>query len=850
MAVKNKTPILARLLLVVLGLGAPLVLPAATKPETPAPIPPQGPLSAADLQFFEAKIRPLLVNNCYKCHSKDADKIKGGFLLDTREGMLEGGDDGPSLVLGHPEKSRLIAGVQYADENFQMPTDKKLPDDQIALLEEWIRRGAPDPRSRTAKGSASASYGGVGRQHWSFLPLNKPAVPIVQDAAWGQSPVDAFVLAKLEQGGLHPNPPADKRTLLRRVTYDLTGLPPTESEIQRFLADDSAGAYEKVVDRLLASPHYGERWARYWLDVVRYADTKGEPVKRTDPRFPHAWTYRDYVIDAFNQDKPYNQFILEQLAADRLLRNGSRSGAPAGPDQSALAAMGFLTLGNQFEGNIHDIINDQIDVTSKAFLGLTVSCARCHDHKFDPIPQKDYYSLYGIFANSVVPKELPTVHPVQGTAEVAEYIRQVAAVEKKRAQLQEQLKAERRAARGKLDPAQRREFAKQEAELERQLGDLESGPGAPPRAMVLSDVAQPKDYPVLLRGEAQNFGPVVPRRFLDILAGPQRPNYTKGSGRLELAQAIADPKNPLTARVLVNRVWQQHFGAGIVLTPDDLGNASGAPSNPELLDYLASRFVEGGWSIKKLHRLILLTKVYQESSATNPQGVEIDPDNRLLWRASVRRLDFEEIHDSLLVISGALDPAVGGKSVPLGSEGFASRRAIYVYIDRRNPPELLTQFDFPNPNVPVGRRYVSIVPQQSLFLMNSPFVIETARKLVHQPEFLGMHDDNLRVNLLYLAVYQRSPTDQETKLCLQYVEANPGGTSTDAPAPNAAAAAQLEKAAQQQAKVAAKVAQNAGRKNLPQVEAGGAAFTSRAPLDAWTKLAHALFQANEAVFVD
>jgi cytochrome c553 len=835
----RKSPLIAA----AVGLLAATAGWAATKAENPVVVPAQGPISPDDLQFFETKIRPLLINNCYKCHSRDADKIKGGFLLDTREGMLEGGDDGPSIVPGHPEESHLMEGVRYGDENFQMPADKKLPDDQIALLEEWIRRGAPDPRSRTVKGSVAATYGGVGKQHWSFLPVAKQAVPAVQDKTWGRSPVDNFVLARLEQDGLHPNPSADKRTLIRRVTFDLIGLPPTEPEIQRFLADDSPDAFAKVVDRLLASPHYGERWARYWLDVVRYADTKGEPVKRTDPRFPHAWTYRDYVIDAFNSDKPYNQFIVEQLAADRL------TGRP-GSDPSALAAMGFLTLGNQFEGNIHDIVNDQIDVTSKAFLGLTVSCARCHDHKFDPIPQKDYYSLYGIFANSVVPKTLPALHPVQDTPQYQEYRRQLAALQSQQNDLQAQFRAERRAAGGKLPPDQRREFLKREANVLREIGDLENSPGAPACAMEMVDVSQPKDFPVLIRGEAQNFGPVVPRRFLEVLSSPQRPNYVKGSGRLELAQAIADPKNPLTARVLVNRVWQQHFGAGIVLTPDDLGNASAPPSHPELLDYLARRFVDEGWSIKKLQRLILLTSAYQESSAPNPLGAEIDPDNRLLWRANVRRLDFEEIHDSILAIAGALDSSVGGKSVALGSEGFASRRALYVYIDRRNPPELLTQFDFPNPNVPVGRRYVSIVPQQSLFLMNSPFVIETARRLVHQPAFLEIKDDTLRVNLLYLAIYQRPPTEPEINLCLSYVAANPGGTSTDAPMANPAASAQTDRAAKQQAMIAQRVAQNAGRKNLPQVEAGGAAFTSRAPLDAWTKLAHALVQANETVFVD
>jgi len=835
----------------VLGSLLGLALSVPARADGPA-IPPATPLSKSDQEFFENKIRPLFANNCYKCHSRDADKIKGGLLLDTREGVLQGGDTGPAIIPGKPEKSLLITAIHYTDEDLKMPKDKKLSDAQVADLEEWVRRGAPDPRSRTPLGSSAASYGGVGREHWSFLPVKKPNVPAVRDQKWGQSPIDAFVLAKLEDAGLHPNPIADKYTLIRRATFDLTGLPPSEAEVQRFVADESPDAFAKVVDRLLASPHYGERWARYWLDVARYADTKGEPVKRTDARFPYAWTYRDYVIDAFNSDKPYNQFIVEQLAADRLVYDPAkkRSSDSGVLDQSPLAALGFLTLGNQFEGNVHDIINDRIDVTSKAFLGLTVSCARCHDHKFDPIPQKDYYSLYGIFANSVVPTVLPTVRPVPKTPEVIAYLNQVAELQKQQEQLQERFRAARRAAGGKLEPDQRREFLKQENQIQRQLGDAESSPGAPPRAMALVDTPTPKDYPVLLRGEAGNHGPVVPRRFLEILSGPKRPNYTKGSGRLELAEAIADPKNPLTARVLVNRVWQQHFGTGIVGTPDDLGNASAPPTHPELLDYLASRFVEEGWSVKKLQRLIMLSSAYQQSSTVNPECVAADPDNKLLWRANVRRLDFEQIHDSLLAIDGTLDPTVGGKSVPLGSEGFATRRALYVYIDRRNPPELLIQFDFPNPNVPTGKRFVSIVPQQSLFLMNSPLVIETARKLVHRPEFMDMNTDELRVASLYLAIYQRAPSPEETKLCLRYVSANPGGTSTNAPVPPPAVAAQMQKAAERQAQLAERVSNNLGRKNLPQVEAAGAAFKSRAPLDAWTKLAHALFQTNETVFVN
>ncbi|HEX7632551.1 MAG TPA: DUF1549 domain-containing protein, partial [Lacunisphaera sp.] len=382
------------------------LLTAARAAENPAA------LSAADLQFFETKIRPVLTDQCYKCHSHQADRVKGGLMLDSRDALLKGGNTGPAVVPGNPDDSVLIQALRYTDEDLKMPPEEhggKLSDQQIADFTEWVRRGAPDPRvpAMTASGK---TYGGVGKAHWAFQPVKLPAVPTVKDTTWGQSPVDRFILAKLEDSGLHPNPIADKRTLIRRATFDLTGLPPTEPEIQRFIADDSPEAFAKVVDRLLASPAYGERWARYWLDVARYSDTKGDAPRRNDVRYPYAWTYRDYVIDAFNRDKPYNQFILEQLAADRLVAEADdrakakKQEIPA--DQSVLAALGFLTLGNQFDGRRDDVISDQIDVTTKAFLGLTVACARCHDHKFDPIPTKDYYSLYGVFANSVEPTKV------------------------------------------------------------------------------------------------------------------------------------------------------------------------------------------------------------------------------------------------------------------------------------------------------------------------------------------------------------------------------------------------------------------------------------------------------------
>jgi mono/diheme cytochrome c family protein len=809
-------------------------------------------VSNQDLQFFETRIRPVLADRCYKCHSREADKIKGGLMLDTREGMLHGGDTGPAVTPGKPDDSLIIDAISYRDADLQMPPKgDKLTDQQVADITEWIRRGAFDPRSLVAKGS-SQSYGGVGRDHWSFLPVRKQAVPEVANAAWCATPIDNFILARLEENAMRPNPPADKYTLIRRASFDLTGLPPTEEEVQRYLADNSPEAWAKVVDRLLASPHYGERWGRYWLDVARYADTKGDTPQKEDPRYPFAWTYRDYVIDAFNTDKPYNRFIMEQLAADRLLADQIRENHSGGvPDQRPLAALGFLTLGNRFENSTNDIINDRIDVTSKAFLGLTVSCARCHDHKFDPIPTADYYSLYNVFANSGEPREEPWLHPVAKTPELVDYLTRMQAAVEAKQNLELEIRELRKSGIPLAErPQKRRELLKQVVLANKAIVDLDFSPSAPPKADVLVDVPSPRDYPVLLRGEAQNKGPETTRHFLSILSpDPKHPiPFKNGSGRLDLARAIASPSNPMTARVLVNRVWQQHFGTGFVTTPDDLGNQSAPPTNPELLDFLAARFMADGWSIKKLQRLIMLSSTYQEASTPAPQYAETDPDNKLQWRYNVRQLDFEQMHDSILAIAGTIDLTMGGRPVPIGSEGFATRRAVYAFIDRRNPAEILTQFNFPNPSVPTGKRFLTQVPQQQLFLMNSPLVIETARKLTHTQEFIAQTTDELRVASLYIAVFQRPPTPDEVRLCLRYVESNPGGTSTEV-----AGTEQSEKASQFaaiQAKQAEKLAQNLRRKNAPQVEPGAEAFRSRAPLDAWTKLAHGLFQTDEAMFVN
>ncbi len=816
-------------------------------------------LKAEDLQFFETNIRPLLSENCYECHSHTAKKIKAGLVLDSRDGLLHGGSSGPAIVPGKPDDSILIQAIRYTDADLKMPPEEhggKLSQQQIDALVEWVRRGAPDPRVPTAVAEGSA-YGSASKDYWSFKPVKKPEVPAVTaHADWVQSPVDQFILKDLNAAGLAPSPQADKRTLIRRVTFDLTGLPPTEAEVQRFVADDSPQAFAKVVDRLLDSPHYGERWARYWMDVARYSDTKGDAPRRDDPRFPDAWTYRDYLIESFNTDKPYNQFIVEQLAADRLVdaatTKAHAAGQPTPNDQHILAALGFLRLGNQHDGRRNDIIDDRIDVTSKAFLGLTVSCARCHDHKFDPIPTKDYYSLYGVFANTAEPKNIfaePTLQTkLPETPDLKDYLAKAKELQTKNVALQEQALELRRTK--VKDPAKRRELAKAEAILQREIGGLEMNhPGAPARAHVVVDVPNPHDYPVLLRGEVQNTGDIVPRRFLEVLSPDpkKRPEWKKGSGRLELAQAIADPKNPLTARVLVNRLWQQHFGTGFVSSPDDLGHMGGTPVHPELLDWLATKFVEEGWSIKKLQRTILLSSTYQQDSQPNAAGLAADPDNKLLWHYGIRRMDFEEIYDSLLAIAGTLDPTMGGRPVTPTSEGFGKRRALYFLIDRRNPPELLTQFDFPNPDTPSGKRYTTTVPQQALFLMNSPLVIETSRKLTHRPDFTRFERDEDRVTLLYMAIFQRPPTDTETQLGLDYVHANPAGTSLDAPPDNPARKAAIEKRREERRAQLAALAKKAG---APDNRPIGAGVEYGGQLDAWTKLAQALFQTSEAMFIN
>ena len=1039
------------------------------------------------IEFFEKRVRPLLVQHCQECHG--AKKQEASLRLDSREALVKGGDNGAVVVPGAPEKSRLIAAIGYADEDLQMPPDGQLPPDAVATLTEWVRLGAAWPVEQ--RGSNDLTAAEKWKTHWASQPSRAQTPPAVRQKDWPTSPIDNFVLAKLEAKGLTPSPAADRRTLLRRVTFDLIGLPPTEAELTEFEADTSPDAFAKVVERLLASPAYGERWGRHWLDVARYADTKEYVRLKEEQRYLYAFTYRDYVIRSFNEDLPYDQFIVEQLAADLL---------PLEHDRRAQAALGFLTLGRQFTGNPQDIIDDRIDVVTRGLLGLTVTCARCHDHKYDPLPTADYYSLYGVFASTDAPLVPPLLEESPSNAaqqshlagtrvreaayrrglqqvhdslldelrnNVGEYLAATAhgrraylvplpstrgevrqfVVEKwldfldadarqsspafapwhllgkitadedfahrsqeilstasgvnglVRKALSEQpltsmadvaqaygrlfreLYARDKQRKHKLDknlltngsfedeppvsntsphgwtlvgsrfctlssegtsdgqlaavfadgtpqsqpptahdaalsqkvvtkpgtryrlafefaafgssaethaqtlrcsvfgakslaertcsgvgsnpavfstvtleftadgeaatitiadatnngengfadavvddvrlveltasgmPVQRtnEKFATSPdeaelleiligsrsptsltyneaidfylydnkdhdkvVELRRQLNELLSQTGtAPPRAHTLVDREVPYDPCVLVRGDPTRHGPVVPRQFLSAVVGDSRRPFEQGSGRLELARAIVDRDNPLTARVLVNRVWMNHFGFGLVRSPSNFGLRGETPSHPELLDYLAERFMSEGWSLKKLHRWIVLSSTYRQSGTDRPEGIAIDADNRLLWKMNRRRLDFEGLRDSMLQVAGRLDRSLGGPPIDLaGANNF--RRTVYGLVDRQNLNSMFGTFDFASPETHSPSRHATTVPQQALFFLNSPFVIEQARAFAERPELSSLVDAAERVKKMYQIGFVRAPSADEQRAAQEFIAA--GGT--------------------------------------------------------------------------
>jgi hypothetical protein len=867
------------------------------------------PVSPADSDFFERQIRPILSEHCWSCHGPK--KQTAGLRLDSRASLIKGGESGPAIDESEPANSRMLAAVRH-EGKLKMPPKTTLPRPAIDALAEWLRRGAPWPETSTA---ATPDW----RSHWAFRPVADPTPPVDRADHWSRTSIDRFVWSKLSERGLRPSEEADKRVWIHRVTFDLTGLPPTPEELEAFLADNSWDAYPRLVARLLDSPAYGERWARLWLDVARYADTKGY-VFFEEPNYPWAYTYRDYVIEAFNKDLPYDRFILEQLAADRVV----------GEDRRPLRAVGFLTLGGHFMNNTHDIIDDRIDVVARGLLGLTVGCARCHDHKFDPVTQADYYGLYGVFASCDEPTVQPLFEPPPKSEAYEKFAKEMAAREQKLREFVQKKKdelangARKRAAEYLLaahalrdspgqeefmliadgtdlnpkmivrweaflnhmrktkdpvfaawhrfavlpeaefavrtpavaaglgpgvnplvaqafrdPPKSMADVAKRYADLlfaaqariigpllagaspgpiadpaEAEIRDLvvdpdyppnvtvgdygdldllpdrpsqgelqklrkdveqwrSTGPGAPPRAMALIDSSKPVTPRVFVRGNPYNLGPVVQRQFPASLSGPDPKPFTNGSGRLELARAIADTKNPLTARVFVNRVWQALFGRGIVTTPGDFGLRGDPPTHPKLLDHLASTFMADGWSVKRLVRRIVLSAAYRQQSAERPDAAKVDPDNALVWRMNRRRLGFEPMRDALLAVGGNFDHAIGGPSVQNFLAPTANRRTLYAHLDRLNVPGVYRTFDFPSPDSTSAKRDQTTVPPQALFLMNHPFVAACAKNVTRRPDVSSLTEPASKLDRVFAILFGRPPTARERALALEVVSTDP-----------------------------------------------------------------------------
>ena len=882
------------------------------------PLAAQGGVSAEQAEFFEKKIRPLLAEKCYECHSAEK-KIKGGLALDTKMGVLNGGDAGAALVPGAPDKSRIIEAVRYLNRDLQMPPKGALSAEQIQDLEDWVKMGAPDPREASVTASAGKRVINMeeGRRFWSFKPLYDPALPEVKNTAWEQAPMDRFILASLEKVELSPAQPADRRTLIRRATFDLTGLPPTLEEVEAFLADNSPNAFDRVIERLLASPQYGERWGRHWLDVARYADSNGMDE---NVAYGHAWRYRDYVVKSFNDNKPYGEFLMQQIAGDLL--------PYASEEQRVenLAATGYLAIGARVlaEPDVQkmemDIIDEQIDSLGKAFLGMTFGCCRCHDHKFDPVPTADYYALAAIFKStkSLSEEKMGAIKfwyehsmatPDQTEAK-KKHDALVAAQNSKLNQLTTKLRNELKselhgnAARylaaavalpadaefsevekvakanqlrprylltcrqylaravyhpffkkwhelapmGQADvvlghysplfsqaiagaakvkaPAKLQEPALAAAydalndiagflaipdkdanafdgemladveQMRNEVMKVERQAPDPPALMGVKDGVITKSLPIHIRGSYLTLGKPIERGFPEVMRASLNSKLVlpaRQSGRLELARWMASSEHPLTARVMVNRLWRWHFGAGLVKTTDNFGTLGEKPSHPELLDWLARRFIESGWSVKDMHRLMMKSATYQMASAHSSAGqpssgddpLLVDPENRLLWRANLQRLEAEQIRDAMLAASGSLSLEMGGKTVPLRNREFVfnhtskdrtqyetPRRALYLPIIRNHLYDMLEQFDFPDPTMPTGSRNATVVAPQALILLNAPVVMQSAERLAQRLARESKTDD-ARLQKAYSLLYARTPTAREVERAKAFLASQP-----------------------------------------------------------------------------
>jgi mono/diheme cytochrome c family protein len=896
-------------------------------------------VSTEQADFFEQHIRPLFAEYCVSCHGPE--KQESGLRLDDREAMLRGGESGVAVVPGRASKSRLIEAVRYQNDELQMPPDDPLPDEAIANLTRWVEMGAPwsESSARQALETPLERIDEIRASHWALQPIFKPELPEVQGEHWIQNGIDHFVLARLEAEGLRPSPRAADSTLLRRAYFDLIGLPPAYETLSKHPAGD---AMESLIEDLLEMPEYGQRWARHWLDVARYADTKGYiGVGEREERYAYAWTYRDYVVRALNEDVPFDDFIRHQLAADLL-------DLPE-QEQWKLGAMGFLTLGNRFIHKRHRIIGDQIDVTMRGFMGITLMCARCHDHKFDPISMDDYYGLYGIFDSSIEPaydqKPLLAAAPAAKSDQYVKFRKMFAErIQKyhnRRRELRDKIMREMRSFVGdyleyvvhetmpehrtktdlnyktarvllrrhnlvadggvvlwtryldkhptgpvfglwhQLAELSSENFAEQAAEViaesegvngrlraaleakqPKSMIDVAHAYGAvlekvhtdwqaieevdpgdtrfenaedeelrqilygadspavvrndeqaynlyhikeendlraldqqaqntivqfidsvPPRAMTLTDREEARDAPIHIRGDWRRKGHSVARQFLRMLSGDEflavdaGTPYREGSGRRQLAEAIASPHNPLTARVIVNRVWQWHFGQGLVPTPSDFGTRAPSPSHPELLDWLARYFIDHDWSLKSLHRLIMNSASYQQASLDVPERRAIDPENRYYWRMNRRRLEFEAMRDALLAVTGELDTRLHG----LPSEDFDSpRRSLYLLVNRQQMSGVLATFDVSVPDATLPVRNKTTVPQQALYLMNNRFIADRAARLIEQlaeqlpvGKKLSEVEFAHRIERLYEVIYGRRPTVQELDLAQDFLSSPP-----------------------------------------------------------------------------
>ncbi len=798
----------ARRQVILLSMAASVAGALISSSSAAPPAPPVPPATSSQARFFELRIRPLLVERCFGCHS--AARRSGNLRLDSRAALLRGGDTGSAIHPTDPSKSLLIRAIRH--EGPRMPPGARLKDAEIAALTEWVKMGAPwpEPAASAHTGTRTATARRkAGADHWAFQPVRRVQPPVLRGDGWSRTPIDRFLWRRLNSEGLTPAPEADRRSLIRRVTLDLHGLPPTPDEVEGFVADASPDAYEKLVDRLLASPRYGERWARHWLDLVRYADSDGY---RIDDYRPHAWRYRDYVIQALNEDLPYDRFVQEQLAGDELFPG----------DPRALVATGYLRHwiyeynNRDVRGQWTTILNDITDTTGDVFLGLGIQCARCHDHKFDPILQRDYFRLQAFFAPILPREDIPAATMEQRRA----YADRLAIWEARTADLRSRIAtleapAREKAARdavlkfppdiqaminkpaaaraplehqlaelayrqvdyeyGRLETHMKGEAKEQWLALRKQLSQFEAEKPEPlPVAVAVSDVGSDAP-PVTIPGKGVH--PVDPG-YLTLMdprpaaIPPVRPGTT--GRRAALARWITRPENPLTARVIVNRVWQYHFGHGLAANASDFGTLGEPPSHPELLDYLAGWFTQGDapgpgapWSLKRLHRLILTSAAYRQS-ATHPRASQYllrDPENRLYWRFGVRRLDAEQIRDSILAVSGELDPRPGGPGVT----SDVPRRTIYTRVMRNNRDPLLDVFDLPLFFSSAASRDTTTTPVQSLMLINSQMMLLRARALAERTLREAGPEPDRQVNWAYRLLYGRVPTPAESASAVRFL---------------------------------------------------------------------------------